>query len=139
MSKDQMMKFVLVGPNAGKTVGFAKGTDGTPRYRFKDGVMLIHPSRVNGRFILMMKQLYSAYLESEVPKDGSSEVQQPRADAKRSEEVGSDLTQASEHPAAGTAIELQGDAGTESGAKESQAKGSNGPRSKASRKRKTKA
>jgi hypothetical protein len=139
MSQEPVLNFVLVGPNAGKTIGFCKGPTGVPRYSFVNGVMSVHATRVNGRFIMMMKQLYSAYLEGEVPKDGSSEVQQPRADAGGSEEVGSDLTQASEHPAAGTAIQLGGDDGADSGAKEPEAKAGNGSSSKASRKRKTKA
>lgn len=139
MSAEPMMTFVLVGPNAGKTVGFAKGTDGKARYRFKDGKMKIHATRVNGRFILMMKQLYSAHLEAEVP-NGSDKVQEPRQDASGSKAVDSELTQVSEHPAAGSAIELRDDDGADSSTKEPEAKGRNGSkRSKVARKRKTKA
>lgn len=110
-----MVRFVLVGPNAGKTVGFSKDATGTPRFNFVKGVMEVHPARVNGRFITRMKREYSAYLEGEAQAHGGSKVHEDGDEPVGGEAVQGDLSQEPKHTSAGASIELRGDDDPEAG------------------------
>lgn len=138
---DENVRFVLHGPNAGKTIGFCKDLNGNKRYNFVEGVMTMHRSRVNGRTIFRMQKEYSAYLEGHGPEEvdnGGSDIQEPGSDALGSEAVDSKLATQSEPTPGSDAIELGPDAGTEPAAEERETGSEDGSRSKASRKRKSK-
>lgn len=128
-----MVRFVLVGPNAGRTIGFSKDSTGQHRFNFVNGVMEIHPTKVNGRFITRMKREYSAYLEGEAKAHGSSKVHADGGESVRSETVPSDFPPEPEHPSEGAAIELRGDDEPEAGEEGKLAAGRKRSGSKASR------
>jgi hypothetical protein len=112
-----MVKFELKGPRAGQTIGFSKDLKGIPRYSFKNGIMEVHASRVNGRFITRMAREYNAHLEGQA--NGSSEVQADGNDSGGSQEMASDLRAPIEFAAAGDAIQLTGDVDSEAGSSRS--------------------
>ena len=119
-----LVHFVLVGPNAGKTIGFSKDHTGKDRYVFNKGVMEMHPSRVTGRFVKFIKRTYSAVLESEVGKDGIDNIQVDETNSLGGEDVASELTKVQPSAAAGSAIHLKTDADSKPGPKSKLAKGS---------------
>lgn len=117
-----MVKFILVGPNAGKTIGFSKDLNGNTRYNFVEGVMEMHPTKVTGRFIKFIKKTYSAVLEGEL-ENGERQVQENGSDSERSEDVhDGGLTEESVNPAAESAIKLSGDDKPKAGKKKRSAK-----------------
>jgi len=124
-----LVKFVLVGPHAGKSIGFCKDIKGEARYNFIDGVMAVHPTKVNGRFIKRMKQEYSAVLEGEA--HGISDVSKSGDDALGGEEVHDDgLTTPEPSAASRDAIQLQGNGDAKAGKEKQPAKGRKGSRTK---------
>lgn len=114
-----LIKFVLVGPNKGKTIGFSKDHKGDPRYKFKNGVMEVHASRVNGKFISFMAKTYSAHVDGNAPgeENGLSDVSEDGNNAVGSEKVSSELSEAQSSPAAESAIELKGSGKSKAGGK----------------------
>lgn len=141
MSQSENVRFVLVGPHAGKTIGFCKDLNGNKRFNFVEGVMEMHRSRVNGRAIFRLQKDYGAYLEGQEPKgedNGGSDIQKPGSDALGGEAVDSKLTTQSEPAPGSDAIELGPDVGTESTTEERPDGSKDGQGSKAPRKRKSK-
>jgi len=140
MSEDKV-RFVLHGPNAGKTIGFCKDLNGKRRFNFVEGVMEMHRSRVNGRVIFRLQKDYSAYLEGQGPEEkdnGGSDIQEPGSDGLGSKEVDSQLTSESTPAPGSDAIELGPNAGAESPAAEREAGSEDGSSTKAAGKRKPK-
>lgn len=118
-----LVRFVLTGPHKGKTKGFSRDLNGNHRYKFKNGVMEVHPTKVNGRFIKRMKEEYAAVLEGQENDDGVSDVSESGDNPVGSEEVHDDgLTKAQPSPASEAAIELKGDDDAEAGKKKQPAK-----------------
>lgn len=117
----QLVKFVLVGPNAGKTKGFSKDHVGNFRYNFVDGVMEMHPTRVNGRFIKFMEKTYSAVLEGVA--NGQRNVSPSGDNAVGSKEVhDKGLTTPEPEPASRETVKLSGGDDTSAGKKKRSAK-----------------
>ena len=110
-----LVKFNLIGPNAGKTIGLSKTHTGDFRYNFVNGVMEVHPSKVNGRFINFMRTMYGAVVEGE--DDGKHQADQDGNNAVGSTDVQSDLTAPKTSPAAGSAVKLSGNDKAKAGRK----------------------
>lgn len=118
-----LVRFVLTGPHKGKTKGFSRDMNGNFRYQFQDGVMEVHPTKVNGRFIKRMKNEYAAVLEGQENDDGVSDVSEGGSDPVGSEEVHDNgLAEAEPSAAARDAIKLQGDDDSSAGKKKQPAK-----------------
>lgn len=116
-----LVKFVLTGPHAGKTIGFSKDLNARPRYKFVDGVMEVHATKVNGRFIARMKDEYGAVLEGEA--NGVSDVQEERDNPVGSEEVHDNgLAEAEPSAASRDAVQLSGNDSAPAGKKKQPAK-----------------
>jgi len=117
-----MVRFILVGPNKGKTIGFSKDHTGEARYKFRNGVMEVHPSRVNGRLIKFLKGTYSAVLEGELDNGFDNDAPDGN-DSSGSENVSSDLGTEQVEPAAEDAIQLSGNDDAKGGKEKRAAKG----------------
>lgn len=121
-----MIRFVLVGPNAGKTIGLSRTHTGKHRFNFVEGVMEIHESRVNGRFISLMAGTYGAHIDGKAPApvgdaDGISDVQPSGDNLSGSEDLSSKLAEGQPSPASESAIELKGSASPKGGSKKQSA------------------